>query len=98
MDNLQSHAQKDLKRLIDQIERLQGEIKGLAEDVADKMKEAKGKGLDPKMIRKVLAIRKKGAEEHQNEEAILATYLHALEFNVTPLGSYGHQKAMEAAE
>lgn len=99
MNNLQSHAAKDLQRLIDQIERLQSEQKGLGEDIRDKMKEAKGKGLDPKVIRKVLAIRKKGAAEHAEEEAIIATYCHALGMADTPMGDYmDRQDHLEAAE
>ena len=97
MDNLQSHTQKDLRRLIDQIERLQEEQKALSGDIRDKLLEAKSKGLDPKVIRKVLAIRKKGATEHQQEEAMIATYLHAVGFDVTPLGDYA-VKQLQAAE
>ena len=97
MDNLQSHTQKDLRRLIDLIEVLQEEQKSLGGDIRDKLLEAKSKGLDPKVIRKVLAIRKKGAAEHQQEEAIIATYLSAIGFDVTPLGDFG-VKQLEAAE
>ncbi len=85
MQNLQSHAQKDLKRLVEQIERLEAEKKALAGDVSDKFNEAKSKGLDPRIIRKVLALRKLG-EKRAEEEALIATYMHALEG--TPLGDY----------
>ena len=40
--------------------------------------EAKGRGYDPKAIRKILSIRKKKKEEYQEEEAILEVYMQAL--------------------
>jgi len=91
MENLQKSAQQDLKRLISQIERLAEERKALGADISDKLKEAKSRGLDPKIIRKVLALRKKTEAEREEEEAILATYLHALQG--TPLGDYADRQA-----
>ena len=40
--------------------------------------EAKGRGYDPKAIRKIMSIRKKKREEYQEEEAILEVYMQAL--------------------
>ena len=97
MDNLQSHAQKDLKRLIDQIERLQEEMKALGGDIKDKMTEAKNKGLDTKIIRKVLALRKKSETERNEEQALIDTYCHALGMAGTPLGEFA-ERQLEAAE
>jgi uncharacterized protein (UPF0335 family) len=42
------------------------------------MAEAKGRGYDPKAIRKILQIRKKKPEEHQEEQSILEVYMQAL--------------------
>ena len=71
-------AADELRLLIERAERLEEEKKGIADDVKDVMAEAKGRGYDPKAIRKILAIRKKKKEEYQEEEAILEVYLQAL--------------------
>ena len=78
MTSLQSSAQKQLRQLIEQIERLEEEKKALAGDVRDKYAEAKGLGFDVKAIRKVVSLRKKSQTDRQEEEAILAVYMHAL--------------------
>lgn len=85
---LQKSAQDDLRRLIDQIERLESEKAAIAEDIASKMKEAKGSGFDTKILKKVLALRKKSKTERDEEEALLATYCHALGMAGTPMGDY----------
>ena len=71
-------AADELRLLIERAERLEEEKKGIADDIKDVMAEAKGRGYDPKAIRKILSIRKKKKEEYQEEEAILETYLAAL--------------------
>jgi len=71
-------AVDELRLLIERAERLEEEKRGIADDVKDVMAEAKGRGYDPKAIRKILAIRKKKKEEYQEEEAILEVYLQAL--------------------
>ncbi|WP_206663968.1 DUF2312 domain-containing protein [Sphingomonas oligophenolica] len=71
-------AADELRLLIERAERLEEEKKGIADDIKDVMAEAKGRGYDPKAIRKILSIRKKKKEEYQEEEAILETYMHAL--------------------
>lgn len=88
MTTLQVSAQKHLRQLIEQIERLEEEKKALAGDIRDKFLEAKGVGFDVKILRKVIAARKKSQTERQEEESITAVYLHALgmlpEFEATP--------------
>lgn len=71
-------AADQLRLLIERIERLEEEKKGIADDIKDVMAEAKGRGYDPKAIRKILSIRKKKKEEYQEEEAILEVYMQAL--------------------
>jgi uncharacterized protein (UPF0335 family) len=78
MTTLQSSAQKQLRQLIEQIERLEEEKKALAGDIRDKYLEAKALGFDVKILRKVVSLRKKSKTDRQEEEAILAVYLHAL--------------------
>ncbi|NYD88775.1 DUF2312 domain-containing protein [Sphingomonas melonis] len=71
-------AADELRLLIERAERLEEEKKGIADDIKDVMAEAKGRGYDPKAIRKILSIRKKRKEEYAEEEAILQTYMVAL--------------------
>jgi uncharacterized protein (UPF0335 family) len=71
-------AADELRLLIERAERLEEEKKGISDDIKDVMAEAKGRGYDPKAIRKILMIRKKRKEEYQEEEAILEVYLQAL--------------------
>jgi len=78
MVTLQVSAQNQLRQLIEQIERLEEEKKALAADIRDKYAEAKALGFDVKVMRKIISLRKKSPADRQEEEAILATYLHAL--------------------
>lgn len=78
MTSLQVSAQKQLRQLIEQIERLEEEKKALAGDIRDKYLEAKGVGFDVKILRKVISLRKKSQTERQEEDSILSVYLHAL--------------------
>jgi uncharacterized protein (UPF0335 family) len=71
-------AADELRLLIERAERLEEEKKGITDDIKDVMAEAKGRGYEPKAIRKILSIRKKKKEEYQEEEAILEVYLQAL--------------------
>lgn len=88
MTALQVSAQKQLRQLIEQIERLEEEKKALAGDIRDKYLEAKGVGFDAKIMRKVIAIRRKPRAEHQEEQTILEVYMDALGMADTPLGDY----------
>lgn len=71
-------AADELRLLIERAERLDEEKNGIADDIKDVFAEAKGRGYDPKAIRRILTIRKKKKEEFQEEEAILETYMQAL--------------------
>lgn len=78
MSTLQASAQKQLRQLVEQIERLEEEKKALAGDIRDKYAEAKALGFDVKALRTIVRMRKKSKTERQEEESILEVYLHAL--------------------
>lgn len=78
MTTLQASAQNQLRQLIEQIERLEEDKKGIADDIRDKFLEAKAMGFDVKVMRQVLRLRKKSNEDREEETAILEVYLHAL--------------------
>lgn len=99
MDNLNNASQKDLRRIVEQIERLAEEAKALAGDIRDKFTEAKGMGFDAKVLRKLIALRKKSKTDREEEEAILTTYMGALGMlEDTPLGQYARSRELEVAE
>jgi len=78
MTTLQASTQNQLRQFIEQIERLEEEKKGIAEDIRDKFAEAKAIGFDVKALRQVLRLRKKTKTDRDEEQAVLDTYLHAL--------------------
>lgn len=71
-------ARDQLRSLIERIERLEEDKKSIGDDIKDVYAEAKGTGFDTKAIRKIIARRKKDAQELAEEDAVLDTYLAAL--------------------
>ena len=68
-----------LKSLIERVERLEEEkSNNLLADIKEVFSEAKGLGYDPKIMRKVLIIRKMDIDERLEQEALLETYRSAL--------------------
>ena len=67
-----------LRAFLERIERLEEEKRAIADDIKEVYAEAKGHGFDTKILRKVVSLRKKDANERQEEEAILDLYLAAL--------------------
>jgi uncharacterized protein (UPF0335 family) len=78
MASLQASARKQLRQLVEQIERLEEERKAIAGDIRDKFAEAKALGFDVKALRKIVSLRKKSRTDREEEEAVLAVYMHAL--------------------
>lgn len=70
--------QSRLRSLVERIERLEEEKKNLAEDIREIYAEAKSQGYEVKIIRKIIALRKKDPDKRREEEEILALYLAAL--------------------
>lgn len=68
-----------LRLLIERIERLEEEKKGIADDVKDVYAEAKAVGYDPKIMRKIVALRKMKPEDRAEQTILLQTYLEALD-------------------
>jgi len=71
-------AADQLRLLIERIERLEEEKKGIGDDVKDVYLEAKANGYDPKIMRQIVRLRKMQPHDRQEMEAILQTYLAAL--------------------
>lgn len=71
-------AHGQLKSLIERIERLEEDKKVISGDIKEVYAEAKANGFDTKIIRKVIALRKKEAAEREEEQSMLEVYMAAL--------------------
>lgn len=68
-----------LRSLIERIERLEEEKKGIQSDIRDIFAEAKSAGFDVKALRAVIKLRKMNAADRDEQELILDTYRRALD-------------------
>jgi len=68
----------ELRQFIERLERLEAEKKDIADQQKEVMAEAKGRGYDTKVMRKVIAMRKRDKEDLAEEEAVLDMYKEAL--------------------
>ena len=68
----------ELRQFVERFEQLEAEKKDIAEQQKELMAEAKGRGYDTKIMRKVIALRKRKPDEIAEEEAILSIYKDAL--------------------
>ena len=64
--------------LIERIERLEEEKKGIADDIKDVYAEAKAVGYDTKILRVVIRLRAMKPEDRAEYQALLDTYTAAL--------------------
>jgi len=78
MSDAHGVARDQLRAFVERIERLEEEKKTIADDIKDVYGEAKSMGFDTKILKKVIALRKKDDQERMEEELILDTYLAAL--------------------
>ncbi len=68
----------ELRQFIERLEQLDSEKADVAEQQKELMAEAKGRGYDTRIIRKVIALRKRKPDEIAEEEAIMEMYKAAL--------------------
>ncbi|RSV15662.1 DUF2312 domain-containing protein [Sphingomonas sp. ABOLF] len=69
---------EQLRLLIERIERLEDEKKGISDDIRDVYAEAKSTGFDTKTIRAVIKLRRMEKHHRDEAEAMLETYKQAL--------------------
>lgn len=68
-----------LRSLIERIERLEEEKKGVQSDIRDIFAEAKSAGFDVKAMRAVIKLRKMNVADRDEQELIIDTYRKALD-------------------
>jgi uncharacterized protein (UPF0335 family) len=71
-------AADELRQFVERYEQLEAEKKDVAENQKELMAEAKGRGYDTKILRKIVALRKRTADDIAEEESILELYKTAL--------------------
>ncbi|WP_394177991.1 DUF2312 domain-containing protein [Yoonia maritima] len=77
-DTVSNVAGEELRQFIERYERLEAEKKDIAEGQKEVMAEAKGRGYDTKVLRKIVAIRKRDANDLAEEEAVMDMYMSAM--------------------
>lgn len=88
-----------LRLLIERVERLEAEKKGIADDIRDVYAEAKAVGYDAKIMRQIVRLRKMKPDDRREMEMILDTYKAALglDYSATPLGAATIERAVKQA-
>lgn len=69
---------EELRSFVERYEHLEAEKKDVADQQKEVMAEAKGRGYDTKVLRKIVALRKRKPDEIAEEEGVLDTYKAAL--------------------
>ncbi|SHI90679.1 Uncharacterized conserved protein, UPF0335 family [Wenxinia saemankumensis] len=77
-DTAASVAGEELRQFVERYERLAAEKADIADAQKEVMAEAKGRGYDTKVLRKVIALRKRDRDDVAEEEAIMEMYCQAL--------------------
>lgn len=71
-------AAGELRQLIERVERLEEEARALNEDKSEVYAEARGRGYDVKVMKRLIQLRRKDPAQRQEEDAILELYMNAL--------------------
>jgi len=71
-------ASDELRAFIERFKRLDAEKKDISDQQKEVMSEAKGRGYDTKVLRKIVGLRKREPQEISEEEAVLELYKEAL--------------------
>lgn len=67
-----------LRLIIERIERLEEEKKGIADDIKDVYAEGKAVGYDTKIVRQIIKLRKMQPHDRQEMELLIETYKAAV--------------------
>jgi len=85
-----------IKSIVERVERMEEEKLAITTDISEIYKEAKANGFDTKIIKKIVAMRKKDANKLAEEQAIMDVYMAALGMLAdTPLGQAAIARGIE---
>lgn len=71
-------AGDELRLLVERIETMEEEKKGVAEDIREIYLEAKSRGFDAKIIRQIIRLRALDPDKRQEERFLIDTYASAI--------------------
>ena len=74
-------AGEELRQFVERFERLEIEKKDISDQQKEVMAEAKSRGYDTRVMRKIVSLRKRDLEDVAEEEAVLSMYKTALGMN-----------------
>lgn len=81
-DDMRGHniapAATELRQFIERIEHLEREKRDLGALIKEALAEAKGRGYDTKVMRKLIALRRRKPDDIAEEQAVMETYKAAL--------------------
>ncbi len=83
MDDSQSQityrvSADELRSFVERVERLDAEKKDISDQQKEVMAEAKSRGYDTKVLRKIIGLRKRDPQDLSEEEAVIELYKEAL--------------------
>jgi len=82
-------SNNQIASIVQRIEKMEDEKTAISLDISEIYKEAKGNGFDVKILRKVIAERKKPQHERDQAQTVFDLYMSAVEgFEETPLGKF----------
>jgi uncharacterized protein (UPF0335 family) len=88
-----------LKAFVERIEHLETEKATIADDIKEVYAEVKSTGFDPKILKKIIALRKQDSSKRREEQELIATYMSALGMLAdTPLGQAAIKSAFKSDE
>ena len=80
-----SRGNNQLAQYVARVEKLEDEKDDLKLSIADLYVEMKAAGYDTKIVRKIIALRRRTPQQRQEEQALMATYMDALGMEGLPL-------------
>ena len=78
MNDTASVTADQLRAFIERVEILETEKQEVTDQIKEVLSEAKGSGYESKIIRKIVAIRKRNRDDVENENAMTELYMNAL--------------------
>ena len=71
-----------LRAFVERIERMEEEKKTIADDIKEIYQEAQGSGYSTKILRKIVALRRKGEDARKEEAEMMRIYAKALQMDL----------------
>lgn len=69
---------EELRQIVERVETLENEKRDVMDQQKDVYNDAKGRGYDVKVLKKIVAMRKRNRDDIDNENAVTELYMDAL--------------------